>query len=1069
MADVLIGLGGTGGKILKAFRQRLWTEYSESQRKKFPIGYIYVDTDSAMMNPNDVSYETIHGNCCFEPNDFVDIKQHSDVDAIFGNPKGYTRLLGILGNVNETQTAVCPVGAAADQKRRAGRILFGANIDSYLFKLASVIEDVRRKEVGGQLDIHIFAGLAGGTGSGSIVDAIAQTRKWLFEHNYNEKQFSITVFCQLPENEPKPNWDNGRYKANGYGALLELNNLFVSHYNAEWGNRVSKPCYDVSSTVDFGRLYLTYDEPTPDNVREGRIPQELKIAGGLILYSNRNDFGHTVTEPVALAGLVADFVYTRIFLPHNDQRNEFNRFYSFENIASCRDEYDETADPSLESPLPVRTKAIGSFGIKRIVVPEIALQEHIAYTLGSRSLLHLKYNNWSSVSGYRDEAINFDPLSYINNEGRRSSWMLSDEFLRLKRYILAGDSREGWPEGEFNFYWDACVDAWADVARGSEHPFDKLIELCRGGYTDGFRGRGVEHFFSEKSRSIPDAYAKQISEKVESYLFKEWADGRLPLNNVSLVVGLLKREIERTALGYTEEVLPELENKCREYEQTIVSTKEEYLHTAMLKRLVVFGNRYERAIHFSKLLYREKTEVAAVRLFAQPLAQALERNFDSLEKRVISFIQRVDNLIQFTKERMVALADLHTAAADEEMDGTENMTLPIIQFYNRNKMLQLESRLQIDKDKMDSINAIVRNAIVAALQTDGRFTNALKLDSKVISKAFLGPVYENIKIFHDNLCTERQDKVLGESILQRLAQKYSGNDMALSNFAEQIIKASGVFTEINMNEIRLNNENTPPPTIGQNILLKRILVSLPRTDDPDLVSFASTLETKLKNAIPGGAGASVTVSTEGTNNNEISVVILENAYPMRAISSVPMLKAEYDRLIIQDPKNRIVLLSEGKEGDFRNLFARPPMKPEQVREEYAPYLIMDLGLKCIQKDTVRTGEYGVVETDILGGITINPWGKQKFSDIPYDDRLLNEKRTAIMKLYAEGLEEAFNGIDCTVVSLVNNKKEELKKLMLTTIGSVIKEENLERSRYNDFLRWVESAVKILMAYMPQIK
>ena len=88
MADVLIGLGGTGGKILKAFRQRLWTEYNESQRKKLPIGYIYVDTDSAMMNPNDVSYETIHGNCCFEPNDFVDIKLHSDVDAIFGNPKG---------------------------------------------------------------------------------------------------------------------------------------------------------------------------------------------------------------------------------------------------------------------------------------------------------------------------------------------------------------------------------------------------------------------------------------------------------------------------------------------------------------------------------------------------------------------------------------------------------------------------------------------------------------------------------------------------------------------------------------------------------------------------------------------------------------------------------------------------------------------------------------------------------------------------------------------------------------------------------------------------------------------
>ena len=129
MADILIGLGGTGGKILKAFRQRLWTEFDRQQRARLPISFIYVDTDNSMLNPNDVSYETIHGNCCFQPNDFVDIKTHSNIDAIFAQPQGNKRVLGLLGNVAETQTAVCPVGAAADQKRRAGRILFASNID----------------------------------------------------------------------------------------------------------------------------------------------------------------------------------------------------------------------------------------------------------------------------------------------------------------------------------------------------------------------------------------------------------------------------------------------------------------------------------------------------------------------------------------------------------------------------------------------------------------------------------------------------------------------------------------------------------------------------------------------------------------------------------------------------------------------------------------------------------------------------------------------------------------------------------------------------------------------------
>ena len=263
--------------------------------------------------------------------------------------------MGLLGNVAETQTAVCPVGAAADQKRRAGRILFASNIDAFLFKLASSVQEVNEKEVGGMLNIHLFAGLAGGTGSGSVIDAIAQTRKWLFEHNYEEdKQYHLTVFCQLPENTPPPTWNTGRYKANGYGALLELNNLFTSHYNAEWGNRTAKPCYDVSSDVDFARLYLSYDAPTPDNLHVGRIPAELKVAGGLILYSNKNDYGHTVTESTDLARLVADFVYAKVFLPRNDQQQQFERFYSFENITNFRDEYDETADPELGSPLPVR-------------------------------------------------------------------------------------------------------------------------------------------------------------------------------------------------------------------------------------------------------------------------------------------------------------------------------------------------------------------------------------------------------------------------------------------------------------------------------------------------------------------------------------------------------------------------------------------------------------------------------------------------------------------------------------------------------------------------------------------
>ena len=1067
MADILIGLGGTGGKILKAFRQRLWTEFDKQMRTHLPISFIYVDTDNSMLNPNDVSYETIHGNCCFQPNDFVDIKTHSNIDAIFGNPQGNKRVLGLLGNVAETQTAVCPVGAAADQKRRAGRILFASNIDAYLFKLASAVKDVNSKEVGGVINFHIFAGLAGGTGSGSIIDAIAQTRKWLFEHNYEEDtQYHITVFCQLPENTPPPTWNTGRYKANGYGALLELNNLFTSHYNAEWGNRTSKPCYDVSSSVDFARLYLSYDNPTPENLRLGRIPQEVKVASGLILYSNKNDYGHTVTDPLDLARLVADFVYAKVFLPRNDQSEQFNRFYTFENITAYRDEYDETVDPDLGSPLPVRTRAIGSFGIKRVIVPETAMQEHIVYTLGLCSLLQMKYNNWSNASGYRDEPDpSFAPLTYINKEGRLAGWLLSEDHLRLKKYVLDSDRTDNWSEGDFSAYWNPCIDAWGEVARGADHSFNKLVELCRSGYQEGFREKGVENFYQERARSIVESYSRVIAAQVETELFTTWKDGKLSLHQIIQVLELLTAETRKRASNYLENIVPGLENECKERQQYIDGTIAEYLDASAIRRPFIFNNRFERVMLMCKQLYIRKTEIAAIRLFTQPLANELVHKFADLAERVVGFEQQVDTLVQLSKERMVNLSDMYTESnAEGERDGLENMTVPIIEFYSRTKLSSLEQKLRVDRDKMDAINESLRSSVIEALQCEGRFTNSSRFSFQLLSRLLLDGVFSRIMSYHNSLCIEGKDKVLGVPILLRLQQKYGHSEEALAQFAKSLVVASGIFTELDMNEIQLHIANTVPPVVGQNILMKRLLVSLPKAEDPALVEFANDLKGKLENAIPGGTGASVSVSMEGAYSNEISIVSMVNGYPMRAISALKSLKAEYNRLISLDSKNKIVLLSEGRDGDYHDLFAVPPMTPAEERDVFAPYLILLYGLGKIRLDTERTEEYGLASKDFFGNLEIVSWGHKLFTDMPYDDQLIHDKRTAVVKMYQEEMSALFQSIDVTVANQVAKLKKELNDKVMACMGTVIKNESPVRARYADFIRWTEAAIKKLQEY-----
>jgi len=642
---------------------------------------------------------------------------------------------------------------------------------------------------------------------------------------------------------------------------------------------------------------------------------------------------------------------------------------------------------------------------------------------------------------------------------------LSEDHLRLKKYVLDSDRTDNWSEGDFSAYWNPCIDAWGEVARGADHSFNKLVELCRSGYQEGFREKGVENFYQERARSIVESYSRVIAAQVETELFTTWKDGKLSLHQIIQVLELLTAETRKRASNYLENIVPGLENECKERQQYIDGTIAEYLDASAIRRPFIFNNRFERVMLMCKQLYIRKTEIAAIRLFTQPLANELVHKFADLAERVVGFEQQVDTLVQLSKERMVNLSDMYTESnAEGERDGLENMTLPIIEFYSRTKLSSLEQKLRVDRDKMDAINESLRSSVIEALQCEGRFTNSSRFSFQLLSRLLLDGVFSRIMSYHNSLCIEGKDKVLGVPILLRLQQKYGHSEEALAQFAKSLVVASGIFTELDMNEIQLHIANTVPPVVGQNILMKRLLVSLPKAEDPALVEFANDLKGKLENAIPGGTGASVSVSMEGAYSNEISIVSMVNGYPMRAISALKSLKAEYNRLISLDSKNKIVLLSEGRDGDYHDLFAVPPMTPAEERDVFAPYLILLYGLGKIRLDTERTEEYGLASKDFFGNLEIVSWGHKLFTDMPYDDQLIHDKRTAVVKMYQEEMSALFQSIDVTVANQVAKLKKELNDKVMACMGTVIKNESPVRARYADFIRWTEAAIKKLQEY-----
>lgn len=131
----MIGIGGTGYKVLRDFRKRLWADVSDARaRRNLPVRFLYIDSDEQMRPANLAGNPDLRVNgqdTAITPDEYLDIK-NVDLNTVFDNLSSYPRLRHVIGNGAFIRTCMGEVGAAAGQKRRAGRILFAQNAHNYI-------------------------------------------------------------------------------------------------------------------------------------------------------------------------------------------------------------------------------------------------------------------------------------------------------------------------------------------------------------------------------------------------------------------------------------------------------------------------------------------------------------------------------------------------------------------------------------------------------------------------------------------------------------------------------------------------------------------------------------------------------------------------------------------------------------------------------------------------------------------------------------------------------------------------------------------------------------------------
>ncbi|MDM8547331.1 tubulin-like doman-containing protein [Candidatus Venteria ishoeyi] len=192
---LIIGLGGTGGKIIRALRKIIFQEFREADPEALDIGYLYIDSDRSMMKANDPSWKILGNQVQLGKNSQVSI-EGADLQNYLDNINEYPGIKDWIGDKEQWHHILRSFANGAvvgSQKRRLGRFLLACNIKKFINSLQLQVNQLRHS---GNADVtfHICCGLAGGTGSGSIIDILTQIRKL-----YPSTGTSYKVTVQTPK------------------------------------------------------------------------------------------------------------------------------------------------------------------------------------------------------------------------------------------------------------------------------------------------------------------------------------------------------------------------------------------------------------------------------------------------------------------------------------------------------------------------------------------------------------------------------------------------------------------------------------------------------------------------------------------------------------------------------------------------------------------------------------------------------------------------------------------------------------------------------------------------------
>jgi len=899
---LIIGLGGTGGKIIRAYRKTVYQEFRQEKPDDTNLAYLYVDSSNEMMGIDDPSWKILGTSVQLNKRSQLLI-QEANLATRLDNIDNYPGIKPWIGDPEQWRDVLGSIIGVTlgGQKRRLGRFLFACKADKFKQQVQSLVKDLQES---GTTDVtfHVVVGLAGGTGSGSLIDTIA-----LLRDTYpDSKRYRIILYALLPETYPNPNWDTGNYHANGFAALLELN------------------------AVSVGRF-------APNDVLG--IKNRLKLAdafNGCYLFTNENENGLTVDVDKQLPVIIADFLYQKTIATRNVSWPTLGRWENAENG-------DGTPERAPGSSNPERSKRFLTFGIKRLAVPEQEIGEYLTYNFARQAALQLRFNAWSDTSGFLDEPRNQDFHEFVHQKENLFRWGLSDDHLTLSIGIL--------PEDAHNKKWKPINNEWQDVLpnfksvvreKGREAWLDELAKLCEKRFDQDYRGVGVRSFYTTKLKARRE-HAREIRRRIEEEMFNEWKNGVKSAFDVSRLLAALLDAVDERRKLVDDKITQAKENEEAAANRVRVNNQE-WAHMGLLQK-TVFGKPDSLLDAQAEALeeqYIYRTRIEAL-IFSKQLME------DTVAE-ITDFKSEVDKCASTAAAAVKKYNDRLAERVTD--DGKIDLREQLVRFYDPLLVKRVSMNLVKDENEQRTQTARVRQALLEKL---GEHPNFSIFNQRIGATEFVDVLdkecAKNAQIAHNNLVVNAKEKLLGVSIIDRLKDRYGGDPQELRSYVTELVGRAGNYLTLDASEVHKIGPGIPN---GVQTAVSKMSVIIPRA--PEQAEFTG----KLKEAFQGARGGDVEIIDSDAKPNEITLISLTNLFPLRYVRQVAFLKERYEQRLTGSnaARAKLELHLEGDGSQQPRIFV--PLQ-EEMRHDALPYLLIAKALGLIREAAnARTGSKGLI-------------------------------------------------------------------------------------------------------------